>query len=87
MGLVVVGALCAGLLAGFLAGFGLVRRAQQWCPGCGAAITIAHCPHPIGIRRPPSGRPASGSISSPNVLPDTSSTEPQARTASAGAKA
>jgi hypothetical protein len=40
-------AACVGLFAGFLAGFGLVRRTQQWCPGCGAPVTPAHCPRPI----------------------------------------
>jgi hypothetical protein len=40
-------AVCVSLLAGFLAGFGLTKRTQQWCPGCGAPITPAHCPHPL----------------------------------------
>lgn len=51
----------AGLLTGLLAGFCLVKRTQQWCPGCGAPITSEHCPHPIdsgqlaGWERTPSG--------------------------------
>jgi hypothetical protein len=40
-------AACMGLLAGSLGGFGLAKRSQRWCPGCGLTITTEHCPHRI----------------------------------------
>ena len=46
----VLGALCAGALVGFVTGLGLVKRAQQWCPAGGVAITTEHCSHPAAVR-------------------------------------
>jgi hypothetical protein len=34
-----------GLLAGLLGGFALVKRAERWCPGCGALVSVEHCTH------------------------------------------
>ena len=53
----------AGLVAGFLAGFGFAKRSRQWCPGCGLTMTVDHCPHPIPATPPPLGRPAVGASS------------------------
>jgi hypothetical protein len=49
-------AVCTALLVGFAAGFALFRRAQRWCPGCGATISAAHCPHAEASREPASVR-------------------------------
>ncbi len=51
-------AVCTALLVGFAAGFALFRRAQRWCPGCGATISPAHCPH-AGTSREAASVPSS----------------------------
>jgi hypothetical protein len=38
-----VGILIVALVVGFIAGFALFRRSQQWCPGCGSALRCMRC--------------------------------------------
>jgi hypothetical protein len=42
LGILVV---CIATSAGLVSGFVLVRRSEKWCPGCGVAITVEHCPN------------------------------------------
>jgi hypothetical protein len=48
----IVGAVVAALVLGFLAGLFAFRVKSRWCPECGAT-TSAERPQPAGARRHP----------------------------------
>lgn len=52
--MIVIGAVSAALLFGFVAGLITFRKAQQWCPECGRGLTCPdrhhHQPGPTPAR-------------------------------------
>ena len=38
-----LGSLIAAVAVGFVAGFALFKRSNQWCPGCGTALRCTQC--------------------------------------------